>query len=194
MWRTSRWVPAVVAGLLTVILAGCSSGSGKSASPSTTTTSTSSGSVAGLLAKALRAHVQGKLDDAVRDYNAVIAADPNNKFAHYNLGLIHQIRKQTSDAEKEYRLALSVDPRYVPALYNLAILRSLDGDTAGAIELDRRAIAGSPRYAAAHFNLGLLLLKAGRNAEGNREIAAAIKLDPTLANRAIQQGASGATP
>jgi tetratricopeptide (TPR) repeat protein len=175
----SRLTAAAI--LLVVGLAACGSSGAKSGSPSTTVTGAAA--VPALLDKALKEHVAGKLDDAVRDYNAVVAADPTNKFGHYNLGLIHQDRKQTAAAEREYRLALNTDPKYVPALYNLAILVSNDGDTSGAIVLYRKAIAADARDANAHFNLGLLLIKEGQREQGQLEVAAAIKIDPNLAKR-----------
>jgi len=187
MRRTSRRGLAAAVVLLVVGGAACSSGSSKTGAPGTTAKApTGATAVAALLDKALQEHVAGKLDDAVRDYDAVVAADPTNKFAHYNLGLIHQDRKQNADAEAEYRLALNTDPKYGLALYNLAILVANDGDTAGAISLYRRAIAANPGDANSHFNLGLLLIKEGSATApaGRLEVAAAIKLDPNLAKRA----------
>ena len=57
-----------------------------------------------------------------------------------------------------------------------------------AIDLYRRAIAASPKAADAHFNLGLLLRQTGNVSEGNLEVQAAVKLDPSLASRAKAQG------
>jgi tetratricopeptide (TPR) repeat protein len=179
-----------VAAMLVVFAACCTSARTPSAS---TKPPTSPRAIATLLNTALKEHVQGKTDDALSDYKAVIAADPGNEFAYYNVGLIYQTRKQWSNAETEYRLALGINERYAPALYNFALLRSHDGDTSGAIALYRQAVASSPRYANAHFNLGLLLLTAGKAPEGRAEIVAAVKFDPSLSAKAAAQGITTGT-
>jgi tetratricopeptide (TPR) repeat protein len=143
-----------------------------------------------LLSKALREHVAGDSAQAKKDYEAVIEKDPRNKFAFYNLGLIAQRENRASDAENQYRLALTIDSAYEPALYNLAILRANAGDTSGAIDLYRRAIAANAKDASAHFNLGLLLRRTSQIIDGDAEIRAAVKLDPSLGGKAHAQGVS----
>ena len=56
-----------------------------------------------LLNKALQEHVAGDLAAASEHYEAVIARDPQNKFAYYNLGLIAQTSGRSPDAEHNYR-------------------------------------------------------------------------------------------
>jgi Tfp pilus assembly protein PilF len=143
---------------------------------------------AALVANGLRAQVAGDLASAGRDYSQAIADDPKNKFAYYNLGLIQQTAGDKVGAENSYRAALSIDRTFPQALYNLAILRTAVNSLPEAIDLYRRAIAASPKAADAHFNLGLLLRQTGNTAEGNSEVQAAVKLDPSLAPRAKAQG------
>lgn len=134
------------------------------------------------LSEGLRAHSAGRLDEAARLYGDVLEHDPDNKFAHYNLGLIEQIRGG-GRAEAEYREALRIDPNFAPALFNLAIIRAQAGSVQEAIDLYRRVIGVDPKHADAHLNLGFLLREIGQNAEGDAELAKATELDPSLASR-----------
>ena len=143
---------------------------------------------AALVAKGLQEQAAGDLASAKRDYGQAIIEDPKNKFGFYNLGLIQQIEGDKAGAENNYRLALSLDPKFAQPLYNLAILRTAANSLSEAIDLYRRAVAASPKAADVHFNLGLLLRKTGNTTEGNLEVQAAVKLDPTLASRAKAQG------
>lgn len=132
------------------------------------------------LARGLEAHNQGRLDEATAAYRAVLAHDPNNKYAFYNLGVIDQFAGRATAAESNYRLALSIDPDYAPAAYNLAIIRTAAGSTDEAIDLYKRAVGSQPGWAAAHWNLGLMLRAAGQSQAAEAELARAQQLDPTL--------------
>jgi superkiller protein 3 len=135
------------------------------------------------LKRGLAAHVAGDNDKALDLYNEVLEGDDDNKFALYNIGLIKQSTGDAVEAEKRYREALAVDPNYTPALFNLAILQFDAGDNTEAISLYRRVIAIEPNHANAHLNLGFALKAVGQQAEGDKELAAAVKLDPALASR-----------
>ena len=133
-----------------------------------------------LLDKALQEHISGNIEQAQKDYKAVVNRDSNNTVAYYNLGLIAQNADRIAEAENYYRLALTITPNYEPALYNFGILRSKDGDIDGAIDFYRRALVQNPKDAKALFNLGLLLRATGKVLEGNTDIKHAVKLNPTL--------------
>jgi tetratricopeptide (TPR) repeat protein len=162
---------AVVA--VALALAACSSGDSK---PKATPTP----DAASLLQQGLDAHVAGDLDTAIAAYNAVLASEPQNKYAQFNLGLIDQSRGNLDSAENHYRLAISADPEYVPALFNLATVRTALAYPLDAISLYRRAIAVQENYAGAHLNLGLLLRQIGLTDESDAEIAQAVELDPSI--------------
>jgi tetratricopeptide (TPR) repeat protein len=123
------------------------------------------------------------LDEAAADYRKVLVYDPRNKFAYYNLGVIEQTQGDGASAESDYRIALTIDPNFVPALFNLAILRTSSAGDREAIDLYMQVIQIDEGYAAAHLNLGFLLLDNGQERQGNAELAIAVGLDPTLADR-----------
>ena len=177
-----RRVGLAAAGIALVLVAGACSSSSK------TPAAGSTGKSASLLNKALQEQVAGNTAQAEKDYKAVIAADPQNKYAFYDLGLIYDNQGKNSLAEGQYSLALGIDAKYEPALYNLARLRALDGNTSGAITLYQQAIASNPKDANAHFNLGLLLRHTNKVAEGNAQVQTAVQLNPALASKATAQG------
>ncbi|MBV8949383.1 MAG: tetratricopeptide repeat protein [Actinobacteria bacterium] len=113
----------------------------------------------------------------------MLASDPSNKYAYYNLGLIAQTQQHSAEAETNYRRALSIYPNFVPALFNLAILRTNAKADAEAVELYQRIIAIDDRQAGAHLNLGFVLRGMGQADAGNVQIARALELDPSLARR-----------
>ena len=131
------------------------------------------------VASGLRLQQAGNLPAAAERYEAAILADPQNKLAYYDLGLVLQLQGREADAEVDYTHALALDGNYEPALYNLALIRSRT-DPAGAEQLYRKALRVRPNDAAAHYNLGLLLRRRGAASEGDREIALALSLNPAL--------------
>jgi len=134
------------------------------------------------LNRGLQAHAAGRYDEAAADYREVLAHDPGNTYAYYNLGQIDQLAGRNESAEREYRMALDGNPDFAPALFNLAILRTQAGARDEAVELYRHVIRVKPNEAGAHLNLGLLLRAAGRTQEGDAEIQQALQLDPSLAS------------
>lgn len=128
----------------------------------------------------IAAHNVNNIAEAQKQYNECLKHEVTHKVCHYNLGLIAQTSGDAVTAENEYRLSLSTDPNYTPAIFNLAILRNALGDTAQAITLNQKYIQLLPNDASGHLNLGLLLIATGDEANGKKEIAAAVALDPTI--------------
>ena len=145
------------------------------------------------LQDALRAHADGDLEAAETLYRQVLAGAPENKYAHYNLGVIAQTREDVEHAVAEYEAALETDPDFVPALFNLATVRTAQGDDREATHLYKHLIEIDPENAPAHLNLGFLLVDRGRAERGQRELDEAVRLDPSLAERLDAQPAAGAT-
>lgn len=137
---------------------------------------------AALLSAGLLAQNQGRTQEAINDYKNVLAHDPHNKFAYYDLGLIDQQAGRNDSAEKNYRTALQIDPQFESALFNLAILRTTPSP-AEAESLYRKVISIDKNSAVAHLNLGFLLKSLNRNDEANAEFRTAVSLDAKLASR-----------
>jgi len=153
-------------------------GSGKKSSGTTGSASDANN----LVQAGLTAQSAGRLDEARQDYLAAIAKDPTNKFAFYDLGGIYQQQNNAIDATTAYNKAIAIDPAYKPALYNLAVLDT-PTDPQAAVTLYQKLLTIAPDDANVHFNLGLLLRQIGQKAQGDAEVAAALRLDPKLASR-----------
>lgn len=159
-------------GLVAVLAVGC--GGGDDASPKK--------EAAKRLDEALAAHAEGRISEATKAYREVLDKEPDNKYAHYNLGLIDQQAGRAKQAEKEYRAALAIDANFTSALFNLAILRA-PADATEAERLYRTVIGLEPGNASAHLNLGFLLLSKDQQGAGEAELDKAVELDPSLASR-----------
>jgi len=123
----------------------------------------------------------GSTDAAGATFRRVLDADPDNAYAHYNLGLIAQRAGDAAAAMTQYDAALAADPGFGPALYNKGILTE-PTDLSGAVGLYRKAVAADPDLAAAHMRLGFALLHLGSTADGEKELAAGVRLDPSMAD------------
>jgi tetratricopeptide (TPR) repeat protein len=136
----------------------------------------------------------GDLEAAAEQYQLVLEARPDDKYANYNLGVIEQAGGRIQLAEGYYRAALDTDPNFVPALFNLAILRTKAGATQEAIDLYRQVIEIQPDYAAAHLNLGILYRDAGKPGLADAHINDALALDPSLADRLTTEPLASGSP
>lgn len=166
---------ALVAGIATVavagLLAGCSSGSGGDHPKANAGT---------LLAAGLQAQKAGDTQAAKQLYQQVIAKDPSNVYAHYNLGVIAQQAKDNSTALREYGAALAANPNYVPALYNEATIYG-ESNPALAITTYKQVVSLQKQSPTAYLNLGLLEVKTGQKRQGYADLLTALHQDPTLA-------------
>ncbi len=113
-------------------------------------------------------------------FENVLELDPNNAYAHYNLGLLAQDAGNDALALKQYDAALKTDPEFTSALYNKGILLE-SRELEGAVELYRRALAIDPDLAAAHMRLGFALLHLGETDQAEEHLATGVELDPLMA-------------
>jgi tetratricopeptide (TPR) repeat protein len=68
---------------------------------------------------------QGKLDQAIREYDAAIKLDPRDAWAYHNLGVAHRLRGSWVEAERAYLRAIELRPEQMDSHYNLAVLYEL---------------------------------------------------------------------
>jgi len=64
----------------------------------------------------------GRLDQAVGAYLEALERDPNNKFAHNNLGVVYMQKGQYAKAAQHFERVLAIDPSYDKAMLNLGII------------------------------------------------------------------------
>ena len=132
-----------------------------------------------LLQAGIKEQQKGDANAARQLFEQVLAKQPNNFYAHYNLGVLDQQAKDTASALREYGAALTINPNYVPALFNEATIFATT-DAALAITTYRRVIALQPHAPTAFLNLGLLEAAHGELAQGIKDLNTALHQDPTL--------------
>lgn len=67
----------------------------------------------------------GRVHDAIAEYETAIRLDPADAAAYHNLGLAHRARGAWTDAERAYLRALELRPDQAVTHYNLGILYEL---------------------------------------------------------------------
>jgi tetratricopeptide (TPR) repeat protein len=100
----------------------------------------------------------GELDQVVECCRKVIALQPRNMRAHYNLGIALQQLERAEEAEAAYRAALRIVPRDASTLANLGLLLHERGRANEAADCCRQALAINPALAEVRNTLGLVLL------------------------------------
>jgi len=91
---------------------------------------------------------QGKVEQAIGEFETIVAKRPQHLSALMILGMLHEQRKDYSRAMAKYEEALRVDATFAPAANNLAwILIESGGDKERALsyaEAARKAMPGDP--------------------------------------------------
>ena len=135
-------------------------------------------------------HLQGRLREAERIYETVLAIDPNHFGA---LHLIGTIAIQTSRAERAvtfFERAISVDPKICEVFNDLGIaLTELKRFDAALAAYDK-AIELQPSFAEAYCNRGNTLSELGRVGEAIEMYDKAIDLKKDYADAYINRGAA----
>jgi tetratricopeptide (TPR) repeat protein len=171
MSKWSRGFSLIAVGVTSaLLLSACGSGS------------SGSQSVAQNLQAGIAAQNAGNYGSATQYYDKVLASDPKNAAAMYDLGDVDQMQNLLASAKVEYLDALAIDPKFLSAMYNLAVLEANTSPN-GARVLYEQIIKLSPKYADAHFNLGYVLISLGQQKAGLAQINEGIRLDPSLKSR-----------
>jgi tetratricopeptide (TPR) repeat protein len=132
-----------------------------------------------LLKQGVRQALAGDYDSARVSFRRLLAIQPANKYAWFNLGYLAQLRNQSAEATSDYDKSLATDPTYTPAMYNKAIVLEKSNVDA-AIVLYRKILTLDSKASATHVRLGLLLDRSGDTAGARREFDAGLAIDPTL--------------
>jgi tetratricopeptide (TPR) repeat protein len=123
----------------------------------------------------------GKLDEAARFYETILAEAPAHHDALLRLGLIRVQTQQLDDAVDLFRRAIEAEPTSVRGLLWLgAALGDLDRYEEG-LPCYQKALSIDPDNAVAHWGLGATLRKCGRLDEAMTHFECAIAIKPDFA-------------
>lgn len=135
-----------------------------------------------------------RLPEAAREFERQLQLDPQDFYAHFFLGLLASNEGDHRKAVGHLAEAARLKPESGETHLHLGQSQSESGDAAAAEQSLRRAIAltadvsqNSYQIKRAHFLLGRLLMKAGRKAEGERELALARELQGQSLESSRQQ-------
>jgi protein O-mannosyl-transferase len=124
--------------------------------------------------------VQGKLREAVQEFERAARLEPRSIDPEYNLGTVLAQLGEFDQAIAHYRKAIAINDLHAGAHNNLGLLECDRGQFAAAKAQLRRAIEINPDYAEAHMNLALVCLKSGDAAGAISSARHALELQPHL--------------
>jgi len=138
---------------------------------------------------------QGRLDDAIAQYQKVLQINPVETDALNNLGSAFLQLGRLDEAVAYYQKALTIKPDSAETHYNLGNAWFRQGRTDQAMTQYQVALAIDPDSAEAHYNLGNAFLQQGRMEEATAQYQKALDLKPdyaeaqnNLGNVLVQQG------
>jgi tetratricopeptide (TPR) repeat protein len=133
------------------------------------------------LQTALAHHQAGRLDEAVRVYQALLARDPDHADALHLLGVAAHQQGDPARAAELIGRAVALRPDVAAFHCNLAEARRALGEPERAAACCRTALHLQPDYPEAANNLGLALHALGRAAEAVEQFRRALRLRPGFA-------------
>lgn len=131
---------------------------------------------------------EGRLAEAIQQYERALQLDPNYAEARISLGAALLLQGRLVEAILNCELALKQQPASPAAHYNLGTALATQGKFKEAIPHFERAVQLKPDYAAAHVNLGNALGREGRLREAIQQFERAVQLKPDNAENHISLG------
>lgn len=101
----------------------------------------------------------GRMAEAVADFQKALALSPDHVVALNNLGNAYRQMRRWDDAGATFEHAMSVAPENAESNYGLAMVYAQQNDVKRAYEYLQKAIALRPGYPEALNNLGILYLR-----------------------------------
>jgi Flp pilus assembly protein TadD len=125
---------------------------------------------------------QGKYRTAEKQYQKVLAKNPENLDALSNLGVVYFRTGSIRSAERTLKKALRIAPDDDFVLTTLGIVHYRESRFDEALKELRKAIELNPNSATAHNYLGITASQKGRQQEAEKEMLQAIAKDPNYAD------------
>lgn len=125
---------------------------------------------------------KGKLEAAIREYEAAVLLRPDDAAANNGWGAALLADGQARPATSILGSAIKARPDYAEAHYNLGIALTQMGEMEPAIEQFQTVLKLQPNDANAEANLGAALAELGRYPQAKEHLERALQLDPDQAN------------
>lgn len=137
---------------------------------------------------AARYRETGRLDDALRAFEAAVAYDPDNGRYHVGRAYVLSLTGNTAEAERALQAALETNPDRIDALINLGKLYLDAGRVAEARKVLARAVALNAENTHALQALGLVAYRTGDHANAILLYGRAAELAPGEAGHHADYG------
>jgi len=138
---------------------------------------------------------EGKMDEAMAQFQKALAINLGNAETHNNLGSALLQQGQVDEAMAQFRKALEIKPDYAASYNNLGNALLQKGRVDEAISHFQHALQIEPDFAEAHYNLGNALRQKGNMDEAVAHYQKSLEIDPdnaevhnNLANALMQNG------
>ena len=131
--------------------------------------------VAHLARAAYLQRASGKVDEAIAEYKAAIAIDGNLAAAHLGLGRLYVTKKDSAKEIEELAKAVQLDPNSYAANEALGDAYLHAANLLEAFKAYSKAAQIQPRNPEPHWGLGMIKSQAGKWAEAEQELRAAMK-------------------
>jgi tetratricopeptide (TPR) repeat protein len=116
---------------------------------------------------------------ATTSFQNVLAINPSNVYANYDLGWIAQSRGNSNEAISYYKKCLAANAVYTPAMYNEAILLE-SSHPQQAIAVYQKIVSIDPRASTAYLRMALVQAEQGDSTGAKANDAKAVSIDPAL--------------
>jgi tetratricopeptide (TPR) repeat protein len=121
---------------------------------------------------------QKKLDESRGLSEGVLAQEPENSEAHFQLGCVFWEQQQLGEALEEFRKSLETKPNAYGALLNMAEVLVQLGRHEEAEETYRQLLEQDPLFVKGHVGLGKLLATQQRPEEAEQHYREALRFTP----------------
>jgi tetratricopeptide (TPR) repeat protein len=116
---------------------------------------------------------------ATASFDKVLAIDPGDVYANYDLGVMAQGAGNSRAAISFYDKALAGNKAYTPAMYNEALL--LESSQPGqALDVYKNIVSIDPHASNAYLRMAFVQAEQGDLADARANEAKAVSIDPSL--------------
>ena len=128
---------------------------------------------------------QGRLEEAIREYEKAIDIYPKNYKAFYNLGVLYEGQKDFKKAVQNYKRTIAINPAFVNAHFNLGNIYFNQDFLEDAIYHYAKVIEIIPDDFEALTNLGVAYAKQGNLDAAIAQWEKVLKIDPL--NKSVEE-------
>lgn len=121
---------------------------------------------------------RGYFEQAAESFKRVIALDPQDAEANYNLGTLYLRRNDLMQARKYLEEATNLRLDYPEAWNNLGMVAAQEGHTEEAVQDFRKSLSLRPDYTVALLNLGSLYRREGDPSSAEKLLNRALETEP----------------